>query len=65
MYRYLIRWFYGDILGEIIFDIFFRAAVVCALKPQNPEEEQIFQMGEGIYGDITFLWHAMGTENLS
>ncbi|XP_022340976.1 acyl-coenzyme A thioesterase 9, mitochondrial-like isoform X2 [Crassostrea virginica] len=23
-----------------------KAAVVCALKPQNPEEEQIFQMGE-------------------
>ena len=32
---------------ELYLIFFFRAAVVCALKPQNPEEEQIFQMGEG------------------
>lgn len=32
-----------------------RAAVVCALKPQTPEEEKIFQLGEGIQFDRTVI----------
>lgn len=31
-----------------------RSAVICGLKPQNPEEEKIYDLGNGIHKKFTF-----------